>query len=87
MAIINDGECERQYRMVKTSADLQVCGSVIMDRLIVRCGSSLVCEMWWLIWVRCGGYLAACFWGSCPGFKSGISHNDPGALQDHGVIL
>ena len=33
--------------------------------------------MWWLI----GS--APDFWGRCPGFESGISHNDPDALQDH----
>ena len=27
------------------------------------------------------------FWGRCPGFVSGISHNDPDALQDHWVIM
>ena len=33
--------------------------------------------MWWLI----GS--APDFWGRGPGFESGISHNDPDALQDH----
>ena len=33
--------------------------------------------MWWLI----GS--APDFWGRGPGFKSGISHNDPDALKDH----
>ena len=27
------------------------------------------------------------FWGRGPGLESSISHNDPGALQDHCVIL
>ena len=27
------------------------------------------------------------FWGRGPGFESGISDKDPGALQDHCVIL
>ena len=27
------------------------------------------------------------FWGRSPGFESGISHNDPGALQDYYEIL
>ena len=40
-----------------------------------------ICEMWWLV----GS--APDFWGRGPGFESGISHNDPGALQDHCVIL
>ena len=56
------------------------------------CGGSL--EMWWLI-----GYVVAhleMWWlirstpdfrGRGPGFESGISHNDPGALKDHCVIL
>ena len=43
--------------------------------------------MWWLI----GGDVVAEWligsapdiWGRGPGFKSGISHNDPDALQDH----
>ena len=39
------------------------------------------CEMCWLI----GS--ATDFWGRGPRFESGISHNDPGALQDHCVIL
>ena len=58
-------------------------------------------EMWWLKW-RCGGsngdvvvlmemwWLIGStpdFWGRGPGFKSSISHNDPGVLQDHCVIL
>ena len=34
-------------------------------------------EMWWLI----GS--APDFWGRGPGIESGISHNDPDALQDH----
>ena len=34
-------------------------------------------EMWWFI----GG--APAFWGRGTGFESGISHNDPDALQDH----
>ena len=37
-------------------------------------------EMWWLI----GS--APDFWGRVPGFESGISHNDPDALQDYCVI-
>ena len=47
------------------------------------CGGSL--EMWWLI-----GYVVAhleMWWLIRPGFESGISHNDPGALKDHCVIL
>ena len=36
--------------------------------------------MWWLI----GS--APDFWGRGPGFESGISHNDPGALQDHCAV-
>ena len=38
-------------------------------------------EMWWFI----GG--APAFWGRGTGFESGISHNDPDALQDHWVIM
>ena len=34
-------------------------------------------EMWWLI------SSAPDFWGRGPGLESGISHNDPEALQDH----
>ena len=30
---------------------------------------------------RCGG--SPDFWGRGTGFESGISHNDPDALQDH----
>ena len=37
--------------------------------------------MWWLI------ANAPDFWGRGPGFESGISHNDPDALQDHCVIM
>ena len=38
---------------------------------------------------RCGGSFGSApdFWRRGPGFESGISHNDPGALQDHCVIL
>ena len=40
---------------------------------------------------RCGGYIWRCggYFGRAPdfGFKSGISHNDPGALLDHCEIL
>ena len=35
----------------------------------------LLLDMWWLI----GSALD--FWGRGPGFESGISHNDPDALQ------
>ena len=47
-----------------------------------RCGGSFGdvmahLEMLWLI----GS--APDFWGRGPGFESGISHNDPDALQDH----
>ena len=47
-----------------------------------RCGGSLGdvvahLEMCWLI------ASAPDFWGRGPGFESGISHNDPDALQDH----
>ena len=38
-------------------------------------------EMWWLIGKEPD------IWGRGPGFKSGISHNDPDALQDHCVIM
>ena len=38
-------------------------------------------EMWWLI----GSALDS--WGRSPGFQSGISHNDPDALQDHCAIM
>ena len=31
--------------------------------------------MWW--------FSAPNFWGRGPGFESGISHNNPDALQDH----
>ena len=40
-----------------------------------------IAEMWWLI----GS--APDFSGKCPGFESGISHNDSDALQDHCVII
>ena len=46
---------------------------------ILRVGGSW--EMWWLI----GS--APDFWGTGPGFKSGMSHNDPYALQDHSVNM
>ena len=36
--------------------------------------------MWWL------NGNAPDFWGKSPGFESGITHNDPDALQDHCVI-
>ena len=38
---------------------------------------------------RCGGSIGSApdFWGRGSGFESGVSHNDPGALQDHCVIL
>ena len=44
--------------------------------------------MWWLHW-RCGGYIGSSpdFWGRGPRFESGFSHSDPGALQDHCVVL
>ena len=35
--------------------------------------------MWWLIGSSSG------VWGRGPGLESGISHNDPDALQDHCV--
>ena len=38
-------------------------------------------EMWWL------NDSAPDFWGRCPGFESGIFHNDPDALQDHCAIM
>ena len=38
-------------------------------------------KMWWLI----GS--APDFWGTGPGFESGIYRNDPDALQDHCAIL
>ena len=41
--------------------------------------NSRLMEMWWLI----GS--APDFWGRGSGFESGISHNDPDALQDHCV--
>ena len=46
-----------------------------------RMGSYIKVEMWWLI----GS--APDFWGRSPGFESGISYDDPGALHDHYVIL
>ena len=52
-----------------------------------RCGGSLL-EMWWLIvemWWLIGS--SPDFWGRGSGFESGISHNDPDALQDHCVIM
>ena len=45
-----------------------------------RSGDSLV-EMWWLF------YRAPDHWSRGPGFESGISNNDPDALQDHCVIM
>ena len=40
--------------------------------------------MWWLIGIYCR---ALDFWGRGPGIESGISHNDPDALQDHCEIM
>ena len=37
--------------------------------------------MWWLI------ASTPDFWGRDLGFESGISHNNPGAVLDHFVIL
>ena len=38
--------------------------------------------------IRCGGSLVAHQTsGADSGFESGISHNDPDALQDHCVIM
>ena len=35
----------------------------------------------------CNSYVSSPdFWGRGPGFESGLSHNDPDALQDHCVI-
>ena len=59
-------------RRIKTEEKAKVVASV-------GCGGS--CEMWWFI----GS--APDFWGRIPGFKSGISHNDPGVLLDHCVTL
>ena len=38
---------------------------------------------------RCGGSIGSApdFWDRGPGFESGVTHNDPGALQDYCVIL
>ena len=56
--------------------------------------------MWWLngdvvdhwgcggsIW-GCGGSIGSApdFWGRGLGLESGVSHNDPGSLQDHSVV-
>ena len=40
------------------------------------------------IW-GCGGSIVSApdFWGRGLGLESGVSHNDPGALQDHCVVL
>ena len=45
-------------------------------------------EMWWLIlkmWWLIGS--SPDFWDRGPWFESGISHNDPDALQDHCLIM
>ena len=53
---------------------------VIWRRWILEQTTILFLEMWWLI----GS--APDLWGRGPGFESGISHNDPAALQDHCVM-
>ena len=52
-----------------------------------RCGGSIgdvVAQL-----RRCGGSIGSApdFWDRGPGFESGVTHNDPGALQDYCVIL
>ena len=54
--------------------------SVMSVRIVTNCGDVVAhLEMWWLISAR--------LLERCSGFESGIFHNDPGALQDHCVIL
>ena len=43
-------------------------------------------EMWWLIGLEMWWLSGSAPGGRGPGFKSGISHNDPWALQDRWII-
>ena len=49
-----------------------------------RVGLYFSCLLSWVIFFVGS---ATDFWGRGPGFESGFSHNDPGALQDHCAIL
>ena len=55
----------------------------IKTKIIWRTGQGLkgIGEIWWLFG------RATDFWDRDPGFESGFSHNDPGALQDYRVKL